>query len=161
SNSFGNLASIRATLTVNGGSDGKASLGLDDTADGQSVSGTITSTTIDGLDMPTLGTTGNPVHSIVYSNLKTLALALGNGAADTLTLTSTNAGTTTNLALGNGNGTDTVTVSNASHMVDTIQGSVTVTGGTATGVLTVDDSGDTLATNGALGGANDNQITGF
>ena len=80
-NSGGNVDGIGALLTING--DGGADvLNVDDTGDSNANTGTLTSTTITGLDMG---------GSITYGTVETLNIGLGTGG-DTFTIESTHAG---------------------------------------------------------------------
>ena len=107
-NAGGTVDLIGASLTVNG--NGAADvLNVDDASDGNANTGTLTSTTITGLDMG---------GSITYGTIETLNIGLGT-AGDVFTIQSTHAGVTN---LNANNGADIVNVR-------TIGGITTVNGG--------------------------------
>src|SRR5207248_2397767 len=83
-NAGGTVDSISAALTLNGGNDGDT-LNVDDSGDGNSNTGRLTSTTITELDM---------LGSISYFTMETLTIGLGTNA-DTFTIESTHANVTT------------------------------------------------------------------
>ena len=149
SNAGGNLTTIVGTLTVTGASDGLASLDLDNSGFAQGVTGTVSDSEVAGFGM-----TGK----VVYSDLRSLALHLGAGA-DTATVRSTAAATITSLLLGDG--ADSVIVSGVDGTVNSLAGTLILDGGAGANTLLVDDSGDTVANAGVIGGANGNQIFGF
>ncbi len=154
SNTGGVLSGITAALTINGASDTRSDLSIDDSAYAATASGQITDDSVTGFDM-----TG----SIAYSNIDNLHVTLGNGN-DSLNVLSTAAiagnaaGTQTTVTLGNGN--NTVAVSDAGTL-DQINGALILAGGSGTNTLLVDDSAEQTDETGTLGGTNGNQILGF
>jgi Ca2+-binding RTX toxin-like protein len=155
----GTVDAISGNLFVNGGG-GSDSLILSDSGDTNPNTGTLTATTIAGLDMLGL---------ITYSSISTLTIGLGGGA-DTFTIESTHANATTVNANGGadtfnvrtidgattvdgGNDPDTFNVGDAGGTVNGIQAPLTVRGQNHTGngdTLNVDDSGDTGPNAGTL-----------
>jgi len=149
SNTGGDLTGIQATLTITGASDLAANLLLDDTGYLAAVTGRITMGTVTGFGM-----TG----SIAYGNLNSLTLNLGRGN-DAVSVLSTAAPTTTTVNFGSGN--NTATVSGADGKLNDMNGALVLHGGSGINTLLVDDSGETVAETGILGGGGSNQIFGF
>jgi Ca2+-binding RTX toxin-like protein len=162
-NSGGTVDSIGSLLTVNG--DGEADvMNVDDATDGNANTGTLTSTTITGLDM---------AGSITYLTIETLNIGLGT-AGDVFTIESTHAGVTNVNANGGGDtvnvrtiagvttvnggdGSDTVNVGSlapgAGGTVNGIGALLTINGNdpaSGSDVLNVDDTGDSSANTGTL-----------
>jgi Ca2+-binding EF-hand superfamily protein len=132
-NSGGTVDGIGALLTVNGNEppSGSDTLNVDDTAETTNNTGTLTATTITGLDMG---------GSIVYGTVETLNINLG-GFVDTFTIISTHAGAT-NL---NGNaGADIINIR-------TIAGATTVNGGNDSDTINVGSNAQ-----GVIGDVNNN-----
>ena len=113
----GNLDGIGALLTVNG-DGGSDTLNLDDTGDASANTGTLTSTTIIGLDM-----TGG---GITYDAIAILNIDLGT-QGDTFTIASTHAGVTN---LNAHAGADIINIR-------TISGATTVNGGTGSETINI------------------------
>ena len=151
-------------LTINGDNGGADVLNVDDTGDASVNTGTLTATTITGLDM-----TG----SITYGTVETLNIGLGS-AGDTFTITNTHAGTTN---VNGNNGTDTFNIRAISGpttvnggndsdtfnvgslapatngLVDAIDASLTINGNdpaSGSDWLYVDDTGDATPNTGTL-----------
>ncbi|MGA2700304.1 MAG: hypothetical protein ABSH35_04325 [Isosphaeraceae bacterium] len=153
---------IKGPLTVQG--SGADTMNVDDTGSTASKSGTLTSTTLTGLNMGPSG--------ITYSGLANLNIDLGSGG-NTFLISNTAAGTTT--FLNSGTGADTVNVQATSSattvntgggsnhnivnvgslepasdgIVNNIQGALTVAGNGAD-TMNVDDTGSTIAKTGTL-----------
>ena len=147
----GITANIQGAITVTG--DGHDALNVDDTGDTGTSTGTLTSSTLTGLNMVSGG--------ITYSGLALLNVSLGQGR-DTFTVASTNSATITNINLQSTCGPTTITTlsgtdfinisSNApgsGGIVDNINGPINVVGDGAT-TLNVDDTGGTCANQGVL-----------
>ena len=163
SNSGGVLSGSTSSLTIAGASSALANVSIDDSGDAAGVSGIITNGTVSGLDFA-------PGGSIAYSSIKSLTLDLGGGndsieVASTAGNAASSSGTTTTVNFGNGNNTATVSgitgTSGTSGTLEDITGALVLNGGTGSNTLLVDDSAQTLAETGTLGGSNDNQIFGF
>jgi Ca2+-binding RTX toxin-like protein len=165
----GNVNSILAALTVDGGGGANDVLNVDDTADSLANTGTLTSTQLTGLGM-------EPNGSIGYLRVETLNLWLGAGSDDLL-VEDTHAGVTVitggsgddelnlNAVSGEttvyaGDGDDIVNVGSAfmlfgqtighgdqapGGVVDRIDAPLVVDGGSGYDTLNVDDSGDVTA----------------
>ena len=112
----GTVDGISGTLIVHGGG-GADTLNIDDTGDGNANTGTLTATTITGLDM-----TG----SITYDSFATLNVGLGT-AGDTFTIEGTHAGTTT---VNGNNGNDVINI-------QAISGPTTANGGNGSDTFNV------------------------
>ena len=145
SDTGGVIGGIGDVLTVQGGS-GTSVLRIDDTGDGNPITGVLTSTALTGLGM---------AGSIQYSNIATLALALGNGL-DTLTVRSTAAATTT--AVTTGTAATTVIVQGTDNTTNGIAGLLQVNGDGTNDTLQVNDTNDPSGTTGAL---TQSRITGL
>lgn len=148
-NSGGRLSTIAGTLTILGGVDNLAILDLDNTGAGPGVTGVVTKDALTGFGI------GGVVN---YEKLRSLSLRLGDGADDVV-VRSTWATTVTTIDLGGGD--DRVTVSGADGTLNNVDGTLELLGGTGTNTLVVDDSGDTAANAGLIGGGNGNRIFGF
>ena len=163
----GTLAGIGSTLTVKGGQH-LDQLNLDDTGDALPGVLTLMSSTISGLDIP---------GSIVYTNAGALNLNLGP-ATNTVKVLSTGFGATT-IAGGGGTTFDVQSISGSTTLnagsgsnvfnvgslapalggvLSTIGGSLVLSGGGATDVLNIDDSGDSSTQTGLL---SSNALTGL
>ncbi|WP_157100266.1 hypothetical protein [Rhodoplanes sp. Z2-YC6860] len=167
----GTVDGINGNLNVHG-EDGSDTLNIDDTGDGSANTGTLTATTIAGLDMTGI---------ITYDSFVAVNVGLGT-ADDDFTIESTHAGTTVvNGNNGNdvfniqtisgpttvngGNGSDTFNVGSKAPatggVVDGIAASLTLNGNaptTGSDWLNVDETGDTKDNTGTL---TSTQITGL
>ena len=130
----GTVDGISGNLKVHG-EGGSDTLNVDDTADGNANTGTLTATTITGLGMAV---------GITYNSFATVTIGLGT-AGDTFTIESTHVGTT--IVNGN-NGDDTINI-------EAISGPTTANGGSdfdtfyvGANVGTVNDIGAMLTING-------------
>lgn len=165
--SGGITGAILGALTITGG--GSDILNVDDTGDAFARTGTLTPTTLTGLNMGANG--------VVYSGFASVNISLGQGG-DTFTVTNTpsaitriNGGagndtfnilaTTTALYLNGEGGNNTFNLSSLAGMLTSITGAVNITGGTnlsrlfnfvSSGVNTVNinDTGDTTNATGTL-----------
>ncbi|MCB1491701.1 MAG: hypothetical protein KDJ77_07865, partial [Rhodobiaceae bacterium] len=148
-NTGGKLSGIAGTLTVAGSSDKLAALQLDSSGSPQASTGVLVAGSVTGFGM---------AGSVVYSDIKSLELDLGT-AADAVTVRSTTGGMTTLIDLGGGN--DSARVASTLDTLNDIDGALTILGGTGIDTLELDDSGDTVANTGIIGGSNGNQVFGF
>ncbi|HUS95624.1 MAG TPA: hypothetical protein VMX97_02675, partial [Hyphomicrobiaceae bacterium] len=146
-NTNGTLADVDALLKVIGLDDGDT-LSLDDTGSAGPRGGTLTSTTLSGLAMS---------GSIAYTGASNLDLNLGS-FTDTLLVTSTDAETVTTVDLGGG--MNSVTVSDAG-LLDSISGILSILGGSAMDILSIDDSLDADMAQGVLDVATRASLIGF
>ena len=170
----GKVDGIAALLTINGNdpTSGSDVLNVDDTGDSNPNTGTLTATTITGLDM---------AGSITYGTIETLNIGLGSGGDD-FTIESTHTGTTqldTNAGndivnvqtiggvttVNAGSGDDTINVGSFAPVtggtIDAIAALLTINGNdpdSGSDVLNVDDTGDTNPNTGRLTSAT---ITGL
>jgi hypothetical protein len=157
-------AQANGLLTVNGGAGAGTTLIVNDTANQQARTGTLSAGAITGLGMGGQG--------MDYNTIQTLFIDLGSGG-NTFTVANTAAGTTTTVNSGTGSdvvnvqatssptivntggGTNTNTVNVGSKepatggIVDNIQGALTVVGD-GTDTLNVDDTGSTAQKSGTL-----------
>jgi len=160
----GNLAGIKGTLTVQGGSGSGNRLNVSDTGDSTaSTTSTLSST---ALTSTAFGTGG----SLSYSSLATLNVSMGGGG-NSFTVANTASGTTTTVNSGTGNdtvnvqgalssltinaqaGNDTINVSSTSGTLSGIAGLVTINGGGQSGdALNVSDTSDTTPSTSTLTG---------
>jgi Ca2+-binding RTX toxin-like protein len=166
--SGGTLNDIAALVTVNGEGDSDT-LNLDDAADSASNLGTLTGTTVTGLDM---------LGGITYGGLEALNVFLGSGS-DNFTIESTHAGSTRvdandgndtvnvlstagESTINAGSGEDTVNIGSLAPspggIVNGIKARLTVNGDSDADILNVDNSGDLYTASGTLTGAT---ITGL
>jgi len=126
------------TLTASLGND---ALTIDYSGDTAGLTGSLTRNTLTGLNM-----TG----TLSYDTFETLTLNLGAGD-DNFSIRSTHDGATNLFA---GAGMNTVTIGSAATslggLLDNIAGLLTITGGTASDILILDDSADTTNNTGAL-----------
>ena len=138
--SGGILGDIAGMVTVTG--DKATVVNVDDTGDPDAETGTLTASTLSGLD---LGGT------ISYSGLAQLNISLGLGG-NTFYIAGTAAGTATSLDSGSGNDTVNVgtTASQANGVVDPVAGPVTINGGGGFDVLNVNDTGSAIDKTGTL-----------
>ncbi|MGO9478591.1 MAG: hypothetical protein ACLQAH_13200 [Limisphaerales bacterium] len=134
------LDGIQGAVTVNG--NGSDTLNIDDSASGLAKTGTLTSSTLNGLG---LGAGG-----ITYTGIATLNLLLGSGN-DTLNIQNTNAATRT--YVNTGAGADTINVGSLEPMtggtVAGIQGVLIIAGGGGD-TLNADDTGNSSGETGLL-----------
>ena len=148
----GTVDGISAPLTINGNA-GSDTLNVDDTGDTDLNTGTLTSTTLTGLDMSA---------GITYGTLETLNIGLGSGGDD-FTIASTHTGTTTLNSNAGGDTVNVQTISGATTVntgseddtinvgslapfdhgtVNGISAPLTIDGGDGIDTLNVDDTGD-------------------
>ena len=171
-NGSGTLNFIGALLTINGDGSGSDVLNVDETADGATNTGNLTTTRITDLGM---------VGSITYGTFETLNIGLGSNV-DTFTIASTHT-RVTNVAGNNGgdifnvrtisgqttvdgnNGSDTFNVGNSAGTLNSISAALILNGNdpsSGSDVLNVDDTGDTAANTGNLAGTlTATEITGL
>jgi hypothetical protein len=135
----GTLALITQSITIHGG--GTSTLNVIDTANTLAATGTLTATTVSGLDLP--GTT------ISYDGLLALNLKLGSGG-NSLDVPSTSSTTSVTVA----GGTNTFVVGNT---LSNIAGTLTIAG-SGSDTLNVSDASDSTGLSGRLSGS---QITGL
>ena len=159
----GAVDGIAALLTVNGNDPASGSdvLNVDDSGDTGPNTGTLTATTIAGLDM---------VGSITYGTIETLNIDLGSGG-DTFTIAGTHAGTTTLNSNAGGDTVNVQTISGAMTVntggeddtinvgglapamggnVNAISAPLAISGGGGSDTLNVDDTGDADPNSGVL-----------
>ncbi|MDA1273124.1 MAG: hypothetical protein O2960_03590, partial [Verrucomicrobia bacterium] len=167
----GTVNSVSGKLIVNG--EGSSdTLNVDDTGDGASNTGLLTSTRLTGLDM------GDSSKGIQYAGIESLNVSLGSGSddfsiqtthaaltvlntfsgADRVAINSTSGATTVNT----GNGADTVNAgslasvtANSGGTLNLIAGALTINGDGVSGeddTLNLDDTGDTNPNTGLLTG---------
>ena len=128
----GIVDNIRAPLTVNGAS-GVNALNVDDSGSASNKTGTLTSTTITGLNM---------AGGITYSGMAAVNIALGQGSVHFI-IASTQTGTT---SVQSGGGSDIVDVQST-------RGATTVSGGAGTDTINVFSTGAPATINAGSGNA--------
>ena len=142
-NTLGTLNQIAALLTVNGDANTDITT-LDDTGDSIANTGTLTSTTVEGI----FGPGGSLTYATSSQNtLETLQINLGPGG-NTFNVRSVAAGATN---VQTGSGSDTINIGSvvaASHPTNTakiqaVAGTLTIDGQRGADTLNVDNSGDT------------------
>ncbi|HWE93969.1 MAG TPA: hypothetical protein VG269_08405 [Tepidisphaeraceae bacterium] len=148
---------IQGALTISGAAGGTDTLTVDDTGMFSPETGSLSATTITGLQMASAG--------ITYSAIATLNINLGGlGSGNNFTITGTNASTTTNLHSGaagdtvnvravagptninTDGGTNVVNVGSTAPgtggVISGIVGNLQLTGAGSSDVVNIDDSGD-------------------
>ncbi len=167
----GNVNSINALLTVNGGADSGDVLNIDDSSDVSANTGSLTSSRITGLGMAA----NDATKGISYSGVPTLNITLGSGD-DTFNIASTQSATT-NVRTGGGadiinvvtaagfvnlyggDGNDTFNLNNVDGILTGLtSGLVTLDGQGGTDSALLDDSADTTGDTGAMTNANINGL---
>jgi len=128
----GIVDNIAAPLAVNG-AGGVNTLNVDDSGSGSTETGTLTSSTLTGLNMAAV---------ITYSGMAAVNIALGQGANHFI-IASTHTGTTN---VQSGNGSDTIDI-------QTTRGATTVSGGAGTDTINVFSTGAPATINAGSGNA--------